>query len=88
VETSGSVRFQPAPGNRGTELIVDLTYRPPAGVVGAGIARLLGRDPASQIREDIRRFKQLIETGEIATSAGPAGRRRPSLFDRERRTKR
>jgi uncharacterized membrane protein len=88
VETSGSVRFQPAPGQRGTELIVDLTYRPPAGVVGAGVARLLGQDPAARIREDIRRFKQLVETGEIVSSEGPSARRRPSPFERERRRSR
>jgi uncharacterized membrane protein len=85
VETSGSVRFRPAPANRGTELLVDMTYRPPAGVIGASVARLLGQDPEAHIREDIRRFKQLLETGEIPTAAGPAARRRPSPFGRSGR---
>ena len=72
VENHGSVRFAHAPAARGTEIRVHLHYSPPAGRVGRGIAWLLGSDPESQIREDLRRVKQLLETGEVVLSDGPA----------------
>jgi uncharacterized membrane protein len=72
VENSGSVRFAPAPGARGTEVRVQLQYTPPAGALGRNIAWLFGREPDQQIHEDLRRFKQLMETGEIPLSDGPA----------------
>ena len=71
IQHSGSVRFEHAPGARGTELHVELQYNPPAGVLGVTIARLFGDDPEQQIREDLRRFKQLLETGELSLSDGP-----------------
>jgi uncharacterized membrane protein len=71
VQHSGSVRFEHAPGARGTELHVEFQYNPPAGVLGATVARLFGDDPEQQTREDLRRFKQLLETGEVALSDGP-----------------
>jgi uncharacterized membrane protein len=70
VVSAGSVRFTCAPGGRGTEVRVKLQYEPPAGKVGATIAWLLGHDPARAIHEDLRRFKQLMETGEIPTIEG------------------
>lgn len=76
VENSGSVRFQNATGGRGTVVSVKLHYRPPAGVLGALIARLLGRAPGQQLEEDLRNFKQMLETGEVATNAGPSARKR------------
>jgi uncharacterized membrane protein len=76
VDTSGSVHFRAAPGGRGTEVRVTLKYYPPAGKVGAAVAKLFGKDPASEIREDLARFKSLMETGEIASVKGqPSGRR-------------
>ncbi|HUR36051.1 MAG TPA: SRPBCC family protein [Vicinamibacterales bacterium] len=75
VTNSGSVRFAPAPGARGTEVRVQLEYQPPAGQVGRLIAMLFGEEPEQQIREDLRRFKQLMETGEIPRSDGPGLRR-------------
>lgn len=72
IENSGSVRFSPAPGARGTEVRVQIQYNPPAGTLGRSIAWLFGKDPEQQIREDLRRFKQLMETGEIPLSDGPA----------------
>jgi uncharacterized membrane protein len=72
VEHHGSVRFAHAPGSRGTEVRVHLHYSPPAGRLGRGIAWLLGSDPESQIREDLRRFKQILETGQVVLSEGPA----------------
>jgi len=67
VISAGSVRFKPAGGDHGTEVRVNLQYDPPAGKVGATVAWLFGEDPQSQIEEDLRRFKQLLETGEITT---------------------
>ena len=72
VENSGSVRFSPAPGARGTEVRVQLQYSPPAGSLGRGIAWLFGQEPDQQIHHDLHRFKQLMETGEIPLSDGPA----------------
>jgi uncharacterized membrane protein len=71
VENSGTERFQTAPGARGTEVRVELEYRPPAGGLGRNIAWLFGEEPAQQIHEDLHRFKQLMETGEIPLSDGP-----------------
>ena len=68
--SAGSVHFEDAGGDRGTRVRVRLQYRPPGGKIGAAVARLLGRDAATQIREDLRRFKQLLEAGEIATTEG------------------
>jgi uncharacterized membrane protein len=68
VENEGSVRFVPAAGGHGTEIRVELRYRPPAGIVGATIAKLFGREPSQQIAGDLRRFKQVLETGEVLHS--------------------
>jgi uncharacterized membrane protein len=70
VESAGSVRFTAAPGGHGTELVAELEYRPPAGGVGAAVAKLFGEDPHTQLADDLRRFKQVLETGEIARSDG------------------
>jgi uncharacterized membrane protein len=70
VDNAGSVRFVPGPEGRGTEVHVTLDYIPPAGKLGAWVASLFGQDPASQIREDLRRFKQFMEAGELATTQG------------------
>jgi uncharacterized membrane protein len=68
VENEGVVRFQDAPGGRGTEIVVELEYRPPAGTLGATVAKLLGEDPATQLSDDLRRLKQVLETGEVVVS--------------------
>jgi uncharacterized membrane protein len=70
VETAGSVHFKPAPDGRGTELVVELQYNPPGGVFGAAVAKLMGKDPGEQVSEDLRRLKQMLEAGEIATTEG------------------
>lgn len=93
VEHSGTVRFEEAPGERGTEVRVDLRYSPPAGGAGAAVAKLLGEEPEVQAYDDLRRFKQVVETGEVVRSEGsPAGvglvqqllQRAARPFDRER----
>lgn len=72
----GRVTFEPTIGGRGTIVRVDLRYRPPAGKVGVQLARLFGEEPSVQISDDLRRLKQLLETGEVATTLGqPSGRR-------------
>ena len=77
LKTEGSVRFTHATGNRGTVIRLELAYDPPAGRVGWLIARLLGRDPGAGLQEGLRRFKQQMEAGEIATTEGqPAGHTR------------
>lgn len=70
VDNSGFVRFQPATGGRGTEVKVVLEYNIPGGVISAAIAKLFGEEPEQQIGDDLRRFKMLMETGEIATTEG------------------
>lgn len=70
VDNAGSVRFLPAPGNRGTEVHVVLDYVPPGRTLGKWVAKLLGEEPQLQIEEDLHRFKQLMEAGEIPTITG------------------
>lgn len=70
IDNAGSVHFTPAPGGRGTVVKVVLRYDPPGGVAGAAMSKLFGEDPEFQVQEDLRRFKRIIETGEIATTAG------------------
>lgn len=69
VDTAGEVTFTPAPGDRGTIVRVSLHYRPPGGAVGSMVAKVLGKAGDLQLRADLRRFAQLLETGEIATNA-------------------
>ncbi|MBA3748984.1 MAG: SRPBCC family protein [Solirubrobacterales bacterium] len=70
IDNSGTVRFVAAPGDQGTEIHVELRYAPPAGAVGATIAKLFGEEPAVSVKDDLRRFKQIVETGEVARSDG------------------
>lgn len=76
VQNAGMVRFERAPGDRGTIVWIDMQYKPPGGKAGSAVARLFGEEPAQQIEEDLRRFKWLIETGEIPTNVGQASGRR------------
>jgi uncharacterized membrane protein len=69
VSNAGAVNFSDAPGGRGTIVRVTLDYEPPAGRVGVVLSHFLSEEPDRQIREDLRKFKQLMETGEITTSA-------------------
>ncbi len=68
VPNAGSVRFEQAPGDRGCIVRVSLSYEPPAGALGTTIAKLFGEEPSQQVEEDLRRFKQLMETGEIPST--------------------
>jgi len=68
VANSGRIDFRDA-GERGTIVTATILYDPPAGLIGKLAAKLFQREPAIQARRDLRRFKQLMETGEIATGA-------------------
>lgn len=70
VVNAGSVNFEEVGPGRGTRVRVHLQYSPPGGKVGAAVAKLFGRDAATEIREDLRRFKQLLEAGEVPTTDG------------------
>ena len=66
------VEFRHAPGGRGTEVRVEMEYTPRFGAIGAALAKVIGGDPTGQVRQDLRRFKQMIETGEVTLSDGPS----------------
>jgi uncharacterized membrane protein len=70
VDHAGSVRFETAPGDEGTEVTVALEYNPPGGKVGAAVAKLTRDSAASQIYDALRRLKALMEAGEIPTTEG------------------
>lgn len=75
METAGSVHFTRAPGGRGTEVRVNQKFNPPAGMLGIAVAKLLGHNPESVTRENLRRLKMLMEAGTIATVAGQSSGR-------------
>ena len=77
VDNAGSVTFKAGPTGRGTEVRVSLSYAPPAGKPGAVIAKLLGEEPAKQLDDDLRHFKNIMETGERPTTEGQASGRGP-----------
>ena len=70
VKNSGEVRFEPAPRNLGTVVRVQIDYHPPAGRLGKIVASLFGEEPGQQVSGDLRRFKQVVETGEVTRSDG------------------
>lgn len=82
VPNAGAVTFREAPGGRGTEVKVVLDYEPPLGKLGVAVAKLLGEEPSVQVREDLRRYKNLMEAGEIPVSENPGqGKRARTTFD-------
>jgi len=70
VDTIGEVRFEKAPGDRGTYVHATMSYVPPAGKLGHLIAWLFDETPQRKMRDDLRNFKRLMETGEILTTIG------------------
>ncbi len=81
VPNSGEVRFVPAPGGRGTEVHVRLSYEMPAGALGKAVAKYFGEEPSQQLDDDLRRFKQVIEVGEVIRSDGaPHGKQARQEF--------
>jgi hypothetical protein len=67
-QAGAQVVFADAPGNRGTEVAVEFIDAPPAGDLGAAVLKLTGKDFATHLSDDLRRFKQLVETGEVLRS--------------------
>jgi uncharacterized membrane protein len=80
IENAGAVRFVPAADGRGTMVSVTMQYRQPAGTLGVAVAKMLGEEPDRQVREDLRRFKQLLEAGEIPTTDGQPHGPRPMWY--------
>lgn len=81
VPNEGSVTFTPAPGGRGTEVHVSMSYTVPGGKLGEAVARYFGEDPHQQLDDDLRRFKQVLETGEVVRSDGaPHGKQARGEF--------
>jgi uncharacterized membrane protein len=70
VNHSGWVRFEPAPAGHGTFIQANITYQAPGGAVASMIAKLVGKEPGQLVKGDLRRFKNVIETGEIPTIEG------------------
>lgn len=89
VMTTGEVRFRPAPGERGTEVQARIEYILPGGPAGAALAKLLNKVVAQSVKEDLRRFKEIMEAGEAPTVDGqPSGRAQlPSAGRREAPTR-
>jgi uncharacterized membrane protein len=89
IPNHGWVRFQSAPGGRGTEVRVTLVYAPPMGKLGATVARLFGEEPHQQLDEALHRLKAIMEAGEIPTvdgqSSGRVSARREELVSQARR---
>ncbi len=78
ITNRGSIEFRNARGHEGSEIHVTIQYDAPGGRAGEAFASIFGENPEQQVRADLRRFKQLMETGEIPTTTGQSsGRRSP-----------
>jgi len=71
VDNAGSVSFRPAPAGNATDVKVSFQYNPPAGDLGAAVAKLFGQDPKKQVRGDLKRFKELMEQGSMNRRSQP-----------------
>jgi len=72
VQNAGRVEFRDSTNGRGTIVRVTIAYDPPAGALGKAFAKIFRREPKIQARLELRRFKQLMETGELPTAATTA----------------
>ena len=82
IVNAGVVEFKPTT-NRGTEVKVSMTYEAPGGKLGEWVAWLFGEEPSIQVRDDLRRFKSLMETGLIMKIEGqPSGREKMPVRSR------
>ena len=84
----GIVRFEEVSGGRGTEVKVEVEYESPAGTTGVVLAKLFGKDPAQQVEDGLRRFKQIMETGEVPTVEGQPRGSEPETLWRHRPARR
>lgn len=71
IDHQGWIEFRDNAFGRGTEVRVFISYDPPMGAVGKVVAKVMQREPRIQARRELRRFKQLMETGEVSTSRAP-----------------
>jgi uncharacterized membrane protein len=71
IKHTGRIEFHDAPPGRGTQVTAVIEYEPPAGELGKLFAKAFQKEPKVQARHDLRRFKQLMETGEVSTSKAP-----------------
>ena len=71
IRNSGRIEFRDSTNGRGTIVTATIVYDPPAGNLGRMVAKLFEKEPNIQARRDLRRFKQLMEAGEVATSSPP-----------------
>ncbi len=78
ITTAGEILFKDAAPGRGTLVQLVMTYDPPAGALGKLVAKMFQREPYLQARRDLRRFKQLLETGEVTVNASPSARKSES----------
>ena len=87
VDNAGSVTFHALPDGNSTEVKVSLQYNPPAGELGAAVAKLFGHDPRKQVRNDLKSFKQLMEVGSMSRKVQARTQARPQrLWDRDQVT--
>lgn len=84
VDHWGTIKFEPALNAKETVVVVELGYNPPAGTLGAFAAKMFGEAPEQSIKDDLRRFKQLMETGEIPTIEGQSAGRSTSTTKYEK----
>ncbi|WP_062349360.1 SRPBCC family protein [Herbidospora yilanensis] len=81
VPNAGTVRFVPAPDGVSTEVHISLVYDIPGGTIGKAVAKYFGEEPHQQLDDDLRRLKQVLETGEVVRSDGaPWGKRAREEF--------
>ena len=76
VPNAGAVHFEPTAAGQGTIVRVSLDYQPPGGNLGVGLAKVMGRSPGKEIEQDLRRFKAVMEAGEMPTTEGQSSGRR------------
>jgi uncharacterized membrane protein len=76
ISNTGSVSFEPAAGGRGTIVRVQITYGHAGYQLGSFLATLVGKDPEQLVNKDLRRFKQVLETGDVVSTEGQSAGRR------------
>jgi uncharacterized membrane protein len=80
-DAAAAVTFKDAPGDRGTEIHVDLETNTPGGKLGEIVQKLVGSEPLAKVKDDLRHFKARVETGEVPRSDGsPEGERLERKF--------
>jgi uncharacterized membrane protein len=84
VDNAGAVRFEAAPGQLGTIVQVDISYRPPGGKLGTAVAKIFGKAPDQEVQGDLARFKQVMETGHVRADDGQESGRKAARPRRDR----